>query len=100
MKKVPVLPFLLSLSPVLVTFVFALISWKSADSAPNSGTITSPPAIVTKAHVTTPIPTLSIKSLPLEVPAEAVPQLDDLHDQVLQEKLEEILHSNSRWTAL
>lgn len=100
MKKVPALPFLLSLSPVLATFIFSLISWQSVDSAPIPEETNALAVRTAEAYVTEPVPTLSIKSLPLNVPAENVPLLDDLQNEDLQTKLEKILHSNSRWTAL
>lgn len=100
MKKVPVLPFLLSLSPVLITFILSLSSWKSVDASNNTAETASSPAIERSTLTTEPIPPISIKTLPLNVPSENVPEIEDIQDQTLQKKLEDILHSNSRWTAL
>ncbi len=100
MQKVRVLPFLISLSPVLFTFFFSLTSWISADNTSEAGKTANPPAIEAEAFITEPVPPLSIKTLPLEVASESVPRIEDLQDQELQSKLDAILHSNARWTAL
>lgn len=100
MKKVIVFPFLISLSPVLVSIIFTLNSWFADGSTIEPGKIDNPPSISAASYITEPIATLSIKTLPLEVPSESVPSLDDLQNQDLQSKLDAILHSNSRWTAL
>jgi len=100
MKKVPVFPFLLSLSPVLISFFFSLTSWISTDSTITSTISDTTETISTVSEAPEPIAPLSIATLPLEVPAEAVPQLDDLQSEELQTKLDAILRSNSKWTAL
>src|SRR5688572_32598123 len=97
MKKVPVLPLMLSLSPVLITFLLSLTSWMSADATHNS---------VTPVRNTIPIDTqevihqFDVNTLPLAVPSEAVPQLETLKDNELQAKLEAILRSNNKWATL
>src|SRR5687768_12048960 len=97
MKKVPVLPFMLSLSPVLITFLISLTSWMSADATHN-------PAIPVSSAITSDtqavIHQFDVNTLPLAVPADAVPQLETLKDNELQAKLEAILRSNSKWAAL
>ena len=102
MKKVPVLPFLLSLSPVLIAFIFSITSWISADATTYSGEAVSLASI--SANIPEPAPKpaepLSIETLPLNVPSDEVPQIEDLQDTDLQAKLDAILRSNSRWTAL
>lgn len=103
MKKVPVIPFLLSLSPVLITTLFlSLNSWMSTDATANPGNSTHKPKVALAAMMPDPVAEtpLNINTLPLNVPAESVPQLEDLKDNELQAKLEAIIRSNSRWAAL
>lgn len=101
MKKVPVIPFLLSLTPVLITFFFSLTTWVSADTPPQEVlTISAAAPILTSDYITEPLPALSIKSLPLNVPADMVQDLEDLQNGDLQAKLEAIIRSNSHWSTL
>ena len=101
MKKVPVIPFLLSLSPVLfTTLFFSLNSWFSTDATANTGNSTHTPKVTLAAMMPDPVAPLNINTLPLAVPAESVPQLEDLQDLELQAKLDAIIRSNSRWAAL
>lgn len=98
MKKVTVLPYLLSLTPVFFTFLFSINQWISTEAPLETGL--SDTTLTTITEVIAPIVPLSIETLPLSVPAADVPLLDGLQDQELQNKLDAILHSNSRWTAL
>ncbi|MEO5905447.1 MAG: serine hydrolase [Saprospiraceae bacterium] len=101
MKKVPVIPFLLSLTPVLITFFFSLTSWVSPVTPTiEENKIIAAAPILASDHITAPLPTLSIKTLPMDVPADAVTPLEELHSQVLQDKLDEIVRSNSHWASL
>jgi beta-lactamase class A len=114
MKKVTLFPFLLSLSPVLIIFMFTLTSWRSANSGNNPETgikiensINNPDTSGNHAEISE-VPaakiettsSVSYNSLPIDIPAETVASLENLHDQDLQSKLDAILHSNSHWVQL
>ena len=102
MQKVPFLSFLLPLSPVILGFLITLNPWFSGDSGEKPGEITSLPAISIDSPALTPAPApiLDLNTLPLNVPAETITDLENLHDQGLQAQLDAILASNSHWTAL
>jgi beta-lactamase class A len=93
MKKVTALSFLVSLAPVLIAFFFSFDTWLAAETTAN---------LPTTVTIEEPAPAapLSITTLPLDVPSESVPHLEDLQSQELQEKLEAILRSNKHWAAL
>lgn len=88
---------MLSFAPVLISF-FSLTSWVSADSATNHWNSDFVSNILVSEN--SPVTEISINTLPLAVPKEAIKPLEDLGDQELQDKLDEILRSNSRWVEL
>jgi len=100
MKKVTVFSILLSLLPLLYSFKNHFIDWNptsllsKTENAGNHNEITVNPSDT----VTTT--SISFNTLPLLVPTESVSQLETLHDQGLQDKLDKILQSNSHWVAL
>src|SRR4029078_1707025 len=100
MKKVTVFSLLLSLSPVLLNFLFNLTPWNSLFSNIPGTEGNHPENTVTKSDPAFSASTLSLTSLPLMVPEDSVGRLETLHDQDLQTKLEAILHSNQHWVAL
>lgn len=71
---------------LLVLLFFTLTSWKTAYSEKNGEVSISP--------------SLDLNTLPLKVPDESVTPIEELHDQGLQAKLDEVLRSNSRWVEL
>jgi len=94
MKKTTAGSILFSLGTILIIFLFTLTSWNRAGSSSvpgNSGNI---------LESVDPYPLLANKTLPLDVPVEAIRPLKELHDQDLQNKLDEILRSDRRWVAL
>lgn len=100
MQKVTVLSFLFSLSPVLIGYFLTLSPWISIDSAPANITSGDTTTIAATLPVLAPIATLDITTLPLNVPAESVSNLEDLYDDGLQAKLEAIVSTSSHWKAL
>ncbi len=102
MKKVTVFSLLLSLSPLVINYLFHLTPWGSAiwskDGIESTTeiTATTPDSV---ADLNT-LASLSFNTLPLQVPQDSVSQLEDLHDQDLQAKLESILRSNPKWVGL
>lgn len=101
MKKVTVFSLLLSLSPVFITFMFHISSWNTAFSSNNpESTVKFSEKTVAISEPVTAASTLSFNTLPLEVPAESVGKLENLHDKDLQSKLEAILNTNRHWVEL
>lgn len=103
MKKVTVFSLLLSLSPLVLNFLFQLTPWSSISwnnitgKAGNLSEMSVTPDSVELASTTA---SLSIKTLPMLVPEALVSKLDELQDEDLQKKLENILHSNPKWVSL
>ena len=97
MKKITAFSLLLSFAPVLISF-FSLTSSVSADSATNHWNSDFVSSILISDD--SPVTEISINTLPILAPKESVKPLEDLQDQELQEKLDEILRSNSRWVTL
>ena len=83
MKKITAIALVFSLSTVLMLFFFTLTSWKSANK--NAGVAFT---------------SMDMNTLPLDAPDDAVMPLEELHDQDLQDKLDAVLQSDSRWVEL
>ncbi|MEP6794125.1 MAG: serine hydrolase [Saprospiraceae bacterium] len=99
MKKVTAFSLLLSLSPVILNFLFNLTPWNSLFSE-LSGTESKLENPVTTSDSAFTLSALSLNSLPLSAPEESVRHLESLHNEELQSKLEAILHSNRHWVEL
>jgi beta-lactamase class A len=84
MKKITAITLVFSFFSVLI--LFTLTSWKSSYPDGNSG-------------IAIPI-SIDLNTLPLNAPDDAVTPLEELHDQDLQDKLDAVLRSNSRWVEL
>ncbi len=85
---------LYSLSSVLIIFFFTLTSWSSANVN------IKPDIIEIPAEPSFTSADLDINTLPLDVPDGTMIPMEQLQDAALQDKLESILNSNSRWVAL
>lgn len=99
MRKVTVFSFF-TLSPVLFALLFSINKWWPADMA---GTVTSKAASIapiSESDTIVTAPELNLTTLPLLVPTESVKELTQLHDQSLQQKLDQIIQSNKHWTNL
>jgi beta-lactamase class A len=95
MKKVTAFSLLFSLGSMPLYFFFANTSKSSASTSDypvHEGFTT---------EVAAKVPSIDFTTLPLDVPDETmIRPLESLQDQDLQQKLEEILTSDSRWVAL
>lgn len=97
MRRIPFLSFL-SLLPLAFTYLFSLTPWWHPTVSPeNPTTAVLLDTLVTKNHEGR---IYDLNTLPLAVPAEEVRGLDELQNQDLQAKLEDILQSNKHWVEL
>ena len=94
MKKVTALSLVFSLSTLLIIFLFTLTSWSSV----NTPFAAEMPEAVPVTEIS-PV-ALDITNLPLNAPDSSISPLSELQDADLQSKLDEILHSNSKWVQL
>lgn len=97
MKNITAKSILFSLGTVLVSFLFTLTSWNIPLPASISGNSIAISAISDSVNLIHP---LNHTKLPLEAPVETIRPLNQLHDQVLQNKLNTILNSDDQWVAL
>jgi beta-lactamase class A len=105
MKKVRLLPVLLSLCPVLILSTLTFTAWNPLNSkgqplALQASFLSFSRPDTAAAPATEAPVTYTFDALPLAIPTEAVVPFENLQDSSLQSELESILKSNSRWTAL
>ena len=105
MKKVRLLPVLLSLCPVLILSTLTFTAWNPLNSkgqpiALHASFISfTKPDTAAAPAAEAPV-TYTFDALPLAIPTEAVAPFENLQDSSLQTELESILKSNGHWSAL
>ncbi len=85
-KKKTAFALILSIGTLLIVFSFTHTSWSAASS------------VIPELYIATPA--LDINTLPLNVPDETIKHLEDFQDADLQNQLEAIVSSDSRWLEL
>jgi beta-lactamase class A len=104
MKKLRVLPFLLSLCPALILSAFSFTAWNPLHSTStargvDTSTYFNNNPDTAAAPVIEPA-AISFDALPIAAPQESIAPLESLQDAALQQELESILKSNKYWSAL
>src|SRR5688572_30207542 len=98
MRRIASFSFLLTFSSALFTYLLSVSPFWPDDFAPKP---TAANILNTlKLDTQEVVKPLDLTSLPLSVPAEDVKSLDELYDQDLQHKLDAIVRSNGKWSAL
>ena len=99
MRRISLFSLLVPFLPIAYTFL-SLTPWsRTSENPANATSKVVPDTLQTENNADRFFP-YDLSTLPMIVPAQAVKTLDELKNQDLQAKLEDILHSNSRWVEL